>query len=178
MKKKILTLFLSAIFLLSSLILLSCGEKKANDSASTKNMIDEIWRLYIAEDKGISYISETTDDMYYFDNDVLSGKYGGISSSPLVTDMESYAAFYSFENYGAEYGIFRMKSADLAKEMKSFIESRIAAMLKNAVNYPSLDTTLLKNAVIKLDGKWVYYIMSDNNEKLGEIIEKYMYEET
>lgn len=168
------TLFF-AVIICCSLLLCGCGAKTPSPEASAKTMFDEIMRINKLSGMGIEYYSETDESMYFFDSDLLSGKYGVLSECPDIGKMKSYAAFFSFDNYGIEFGIFKMDSEESAAEMKTFIEARKTKLLNNAVNYPSVDTSLWDNCVIKTDQCWVYYICAENNAVIVETIEKELY---
>ena len=70
-----------------------------------------------------------------------------------------------------------MTTPENAEKMKEYIEKRQKELLENAVNYPDIDTKIVSSLVVKTDGKWVYYIMSDNNDIALPEMEKVLYKQ-
>ena len=131
-----------------------------------------LWEQY-----GLFFFSESDNDIDYLDDDLLSGKYGILLDAPTLDMMEAYAVFYAYDSYGTELGVFRMTTPENAEKMKEYIENRQKELLENAVNYPDIDTKIVSSLVVKTDGKWVYYIMSDNNDIALPEMEKVLYKQ-
>ncbi|MFA7099742.1 MAG: DUF4358 domain-containing protein [Eubacteriales bacterium] len=172
MKKAFLPLVL--VLILTSLMFYSCG-KKQNPDASPKAMFDKAVELLSLDEDTEVYYSETDDGWYYIDNDILSGKFGELTMSPKQEDLVSYAVYFSNSLYETEFGVFRFKSGEKADEMKSYIQSRFSRLLENAVNYPSVDTALIKNYTVVVDGNWVYYAATRDNAGFCGIVEGLLY---
>lgn len=174
--KKLLALSLALILAIS---MFACGEsKKRNDDASPKAMFDEIVTLLgvSAEDDAAEIYYSTADKDYLkFNDDMLSGKYGELTDYPSADMFADYAVYFSYESYGTEFGIFKMKTNDDAKKMELYIKSRIALWLKNAINYPEMDPTLFENYTVKVDGIWVYYAATTNNDGVNKIVNDTLY---
>lgn len=171
MKKTVL--FILAVCLLCGFC--ACASKKIDENASPKNILNAALTVLGMNDRGLIYLSETDNDFEMLDDGLLSGKYGELLDAPTVSQMEKYALFFAYDSYGTEIGIFCMKTPEYADAMKTFIENRKQRLLDNAVNYPDLDTTIVSSLVVKVDGVWVYYIMSDGNDIAIPEIEKLLY---
>ncbi|MDD4125103.1 MAG: DUF4358 domain-containing protein [Eubacteriales bacterium] len=168
--KKILSVALVLIIMtLSS----SCSAKR-NDNASAKEMFDEAMILLSYSSDEEFYYSGASEKWFLFNDDVLSGKYGEIMDYPELDTFVDYAAFFSTTSYGPEFGIFRMNTEEQAKSMKLYIDSRISQMIKYAINYP-VDTTLIKNYTVTVDGVWVYYAATENNSGFNKIVKDKLY---
>lgn len=171
MKKTVVFILLAALLC----GLCACGGKTVDDEASPKNILNAALTALGMNDRGLVYLSETDNDFEMLDDGLLSGKYGELLDAPTVDMMDKYAVFYAYDSYGTEIGVFRMKTADDAKAMKTFIENRQKRLLENAVNYPDLDTTTVSSLVVEINGVWVYYIMSDGNDIAIPEMEKILY---
>ncbi len=172
--KKIITVLLAMTTLLC---LFACSKKEFDQSASPKNAVNAVLTALGMTDRGLLFYSESDNDIDYLDDDLLSGKYGILLDAPTLDMMEAYAAFYAYDSYGTELGVFRMTTSENAEKMKGYIENRQKELLENAVNYPDIDTKIVSSLVVKTDGKWVYYIMSDNNDIALSEMEKVLYKQ-
>ena len=154
--------------------LFACGEKKRSDGAdvNTASLLAEL--VPLAAVQGETYCSEGYAGAYEFDDDILAGKYGDLfSESPETASLVKYCAFFADETYGPEFGVFLFDTEENAAAMKKYIENRFADLIRNAVNYPSVDTTLAKNMVLVCDGRWVCYCALSDNGAFGRIFDKY-----
>jgi hypothetical protein len=170
-----ITIVLTFVFL-SLAAFSSCSGQK-DDSASPKAMFDEAVSLLSLPTDAEVFYSATSDELYYLDDDLLNGKFGELMDYPKISSIDAYAVYYSNTLYDTEFGIFRMKSEDEAKQMKLYIDARITRLLKNAVNYPSVDTDLIKNYTVKVDGIWVYYAATKNNSGFNNLVKNKLYNE-
>ena len=169
--RKIIPLFVALAVLLA---LTACGPS-LDDSASPKTMLDAGLNAIGMSGRGITYYSETSDEGDRLDDDILSGKFGELLDCPTVSMMKSYALFFSFDTYGAEAGVFCMNTNEDAAKMKTYIENRQKKLLDNAVNYPELDTATVSSLTVKTEGCWVYFVMSEANDKVTAEFERYLY---
>ena len=155
--------------LLAAALLVSCGAHGMKDPASV-DMAAMLGSMVagLSAGEGELFCSQPFDGAYGFDDDILAGKYGDlISDSPEVADIVKYCAFFADEPYGPEFGVFLFDTEENAAKMKTYIEKRFADLLRNAVNYPSVDTTLAKNMVLVCDGRWVCYCALSDNGAFG-----------
>lgn len=162
--KKAICLLICVICLFS----LSC-QGKTNENASTLKMSESITEIIGSESNEV-YCDEYAENEKHLDNDILSGRYGLLMEAPSLDMIEKYAVSYSQSPYGTEYGIFLMKNSESAEKMELFISNKIADMQRNAVNYPGVDTSLIDNCKIKIEGRWLYYIMAENQAEAEKII--------
>lgn len=170
--KKIIAVFAAFAALLC---LFACSKKELDENAGTKNAVNAALSALGMNDRGLLFASESDNDADHLDDDLLSGKYGVLLDAPTVDMMESYAVFFAYDSYGTELGVFRMTTPENAAKMKEYIETRQKKLLDNAVNYPDTDTKTVSSLVVRTDGKWVYYIMSDNNDIALPEMEKVLY---
>lgn len=173
--KRLISITLALTFIFLSLTIFSSCSGQRNDSASPKAMFDEAVTLLSLPADVETYYSETSDELYYLDDDLLNGKFGELMDYPKLTGIDAYAVYFSNTLYDTEFGIFRMKSEDEAKQMKQYIDSRITRLLENAVNYPSVNTDLIENYTVKVDGVWVYYAATENNSGFNDLVESKLY---
>lgn len=172
--KKLVLLILCACVLVS---LFACGEsgkssgesvaggKKLKDPASV-DMSAMLGAMVgtLNAGEGELYCSSSYSGAYEFDDDILSGKFGDLlSGAPECEHMLKYCAFFSDETYGPEYGAFLFDTPENAAEMKNYIETRFADLIKNSYLYPSVDTTLVENHTVFIDGNWVCYSAVKDN---------------
>ena len=152
--------------LLAAALLVSCAAHGMKDPASV-DMAAMLGSMVsgLSAGEGETYCSQSRDGAYEFDDDILAGKYGDlISDSPEIANIVKYCAFFADEPYGPEFGVFLFDTEENAAQMKTYIEKRFADLMRNAVNYPSVDTTLAKNMRLFTDGKWVCYSAVNDNE--------------
>ena len=173
--KKIITLTLISVLAAVSLTSFSSCSAERDDTASAKTMYDKVMALLSFSPDEEVYYSAASEAWNLFNEDVLIGKYGDIIDFPEPDTFDDYAAYYSTIPCGPELGIFRMKTEEQAEKMKLYIDDRMAQILKNAVNYPSTDTTLIKNYTVTVDGVWVYYAATENNSGFNKIVKNGLY---
>ena len=84
-----------------------------------------------------------------------------MGETPDMSAVTEYCVYIdgSDPNLQKELGIFLTKSGTDKELFMSFMQSRIAAMLENAKNYPSVDTEPLKNAEFFIKGDYVVYVV-------------------
>ena len=84
-----------------------------------------------------------------------------------MASVEEYCVYIdgSDPNLQKELGVFKTKSGTDTELFISFMKSRIAAMLENAKNYPSVDTDPLKNAEFFIEGDYVVYVVVKSDAK-------------
>ena len=154
------------VCLLIAALLVSCGAEGLKDPASVD--MAAMLKSFVSglsAGEGELFCSQSFENAYEFDDDILAGKYGDlIADSPEVANIVKYCAFFADEPYGPEFGVFLFDTEENAAEMKNYIEKRFADLLRNAVNYPSVDTTLVKNMKLFSDGKWICYSAVSDNE--------------
>ena len=162
---------LAVICLLAAALLISCGAHGLKDpeQINMATMLDSMIATLVPGG-GETYCSQEYAGAYEFDDDILAGKYGDlISDSPEIANIVKYCAFFADEPYGPEFGAFLFDTEENAAKMKNYIEKRFADLLRNAVNYPSVDTTLVKNMRLFSDGRWICYSAVAENETFREL---------
>lgn len=165
MKKIIITVLLTA------LLLVSCGGGSDNSdpqkqSYNTKQLVEKITADYSLS--GGTYFSSFSE-VYgeYLDSDMILSLYGDMGEVPDMEAVEEYCVYVdgTDPNLQKELGVFKTKDGTDTELFLSFMRSRIAAMLENAKNYPSVDTEPLKNAEFFVEGNYVVYVVVKSDAK-------------
>ena len=153
----------------------SCGGAKVRSDGANTDIAALFAELVpLAAVPGETYCSGEYTNAYEFDDDILAGKYGDLfSDSPETANLVKYCAFFADETYGPEFGVFLFDTEENAAAMKKYIETRFADLLRNAVNYPSVDTTLAENMTLVCDGRWICYSALADNGAFARIFDKY-----
>ena len=151
--------------LLAAMLLVSCGGGSGNSetpkqSYTTKQLVEKITADYSLS--GGTYFSSFSE-VYgeYLDSDMLLSLYGDMGEVPDMEAVEEYCVYVdgTDPNLQKELGVFKTKDGTDTELFLSFMRSRIAAMLENAKNYPSVDTEPLKNAQFFVEGNYVVYVV-------------------
>ena len=159
------------IVLLATLLLASCtGGSDISDTPkqtyNTKQLVEKITTDYSLS--GGTYFSSFSE-VYgeYLDSDMLLSLYGDMGEVPDMEAVEEYCVYVdgTDPNLQKELGVFKTKDGTDTELFLSFMRSRIAAMLENAKNYPSVDTEPLKNAQFFVEGNYVVYVVVKNDAK-------------
>ncbi len=165
MKKLIITVLLAA------LLLVSCGGGSDNSetpkqSYNTKQLVEKITADHSLS--GGTYFSSFSE-VYgeYLDSDMLLSLYGDMGEVPDMEAVEEYCVYVdgTDPNLQKELGVFKTKDGTDTELFLSFMRSRIATMLENAKNYPSVDTEPLKNAEFFVEGNYVVYVVVKSDAK-------------
>ena len=174
--KKTLSLML---VLLLSVCLFACGSKKIDDSgniAYASSVVSQtIAKLGLTDEAEIYASDATMKNSMAFDDDILSGKFGELMDYPELSMMNEYCVYFSNELYHEEFGLFRMTSAEEASAMKDYVDSRMTRLKRNAVNYPSVDTSIIDSYIVGTDGKWVWYAATKDNAAFEKILKDTLY---
>ncbi len=126
-------------------------KKDASPSAVAKAVLDEIPIASAFEKK-----KESLGD-YFDDLDVDS------------IDDFNYTICASGA-YPDEIAIFRFTSDDAAQKAVSVMEARLQYQKDMYKDYTPDEYYKLEDAVIKQDGKWVWYLVTSDNTKADEIV--------
>lgn len=157
--------------LLAAMLLVSCGGGSGNSETSkqnynTKQLVEKITADYSLS--GGTYFSSFSE-VYgeYLDPDMLLSLYGDMGEVPDMEAVEEYCVYVdgTDPNLQKELGVFKTKDGTDTELFLSFMRSRIAAMLENAKNYPSVDTEPLKNAQFFVEGNYVVYVVVKSDAK-------------
>lgn len=159
MKKIIILALITVLFITACT---PSGDTSKTDSAvlNTKQIAEKIISDYSLSGGNIySSYSETLGE--YLDDDTLLSLYGDMGEVPDLSSITEYCVYVdgTDPNLQKEFGIFLAKSGTDKELFLSFMRSRIAAMLENAKNYPSVDTEPLKNAEFFVEGDYIVYVV-------------------
>ena len=158
--KKIIILVLAAVLLITACTPADNTSKSDAEALNTKQLVEKIAADYsLSGGTYYSSFSETLGE--YLDDDTLLSLYGDMGETPDMSAVTEYCVYIdgSDPNLHKELGIFLTKSGTDKELFMSFMQSRIAAMLENAKNYPSVDTEPLKNAEFFIKGDYVVYVV-------------------
>lgn len=164
--KKIIILVLTALLLITACTPADNASESEAESLNTKQMVEKITADYSLS-CGTYYSSYSENLGEYLDEDTLLSLYGDMGEIPDLSSIVEYCVYIddSDPNLQKELGIFLARN-DADKELfLSFMRSRIAAMLENAKNYPSVDTEPLKNAEFFVEGDYIVYIVVKSEAK-------------
>lgn len=159
--KKILLLTL-----LSLVLLVSCAKggfvSSSYDIASVTNEL-----LLTDEFKnGMVYASGTSLELspsladYYFDEE------------DLLEEVDSYVYITSSDEHVSEVGIFKVKTPEAFDDVTDAIEERREALIQIHTNYDQNDLAIAKGLTVGRFDDVIYFIATDNNSSLEEIIKK------
>lgn len=172
--RKITFILISLIMILSACTTNSDGtNSQAPDSSlNTKEIVEQILSEYgLSGGSTFSSFSETYGE--YLDSDLVLAYYGDMGEVPDMESVTEYCVYIdgSDPNLQKELGVFKLKPDADAELFISFMRSRIAAMLENAKNYPSVDTEPLENAEFFIDGEYVAYVaVKSDGSKIAKFI--------
>ena len=164
---------MSILAFLLLLCLFSCDFFWTDDTGKTpyasdmlKKTVEHFELTYDAE----IYASDgTIDGAMELDDDILNGKFGELMDYPELSTIKEYAVYFSNELYNEEFGFFLMESEDDVKAMKEYIDARMSRLRRNAVNYPSVDTSMIDAYIVESNGKWVWYAATKDNSYFGNV---------
>lgn len=153
--------------LVISLFAVACtpADSNASDggtavSYNTKELVEKITADYSLSG-GEYYTSYSQELGGYLDSDLVLSYYGDMGEVPDMEAVEEYCVYIdgSDPNLQKELGVFKTTAGTDKETFLSFMRSRIAAMLENAKNYPSVDQEPLKNAEFFIEGDYVVYVV-------------------
>ncbi len=152
------------------------GSSLPSDTSGTgepvnlKTLLETVSADFSLDDGGI-YSSYSDQLGEYMDDEMISGKYGAAGISPDFGVYSQYAIFFSYDTYGDEVALFEMKDGESSENTQSFLRARMDELVRNAVNYPTVDANKFENAVIGTSGNYVYCIACDDADGVRTAIE-------
>lgn len=88
-------------------------------------------------------------------------------------DFENVMCYYTSQTMEVEeLLLIKAKTAGDAEEAKEAVEARVQTQIKNFEGYGASQVKLLKNAVIKVRGDYVFMAVSPDAEKLAKAFKK------
>ncbi len=165
MKKRIIAAF-AAVLCLS---LCSCGENTA-EITTTANNADvasvtveygpsEITAAVLAEIQINSAVEKGIDDLgYYF--------------TELDTESLISASYYMCASgaYPDEIAVLKFDTPELAEQGKVAVEKRMQSQITTYESYSPDEMYKLDNAVIEVNGSYIYYLVTSDNVKAEELV--------
>lgn len=165
--KKIICFVLLLVFLVSAA---ACDENK--DVGSITDIIKDV----LSDNnltEGKIYTSESETAGEYLDDDMIKGYYGNLFESPDFSLIDEYCVYIQDKNplLQIEIGIFKVIDSNNNAMVRDFLQIRQDTILKNAVNYPSVDTEPFDNVIIDTVGNYTYYIaVKENRDEINKTI--------
>jgi len=153
-----------------TIVFVGCGDTESN--ATPSDIMAKV-KVAIPEKEmidGVSYIG--SGKLYESASDNEDGKLSDEMISEIYNSdfsiVEDYSVWISENDSATEIGVFKLKEIGNAEKLKKMFSSRVET-LKIKV---SKDEEILKleNAVISSEGKYVYYLVTNINSILEEVI--------
>lgn len=89
-----------------------------------------------------------------------------------VSTFESYACSYAGSGGDAdEVAVFKVKSKDDVADVKAALEKRVADQAKLYSGYAPIEADQLNNAVVKVNGNYVFLAVSEDSQKAEKIFD-------
>ena len=168
MKKRI---FFAAVLAALTLVCCSCGGNDgASDASSAGNGVTTAAEVdpdaligQITADAGMTegflFTSSSTELGEYLDADLISSYYGDAAESPDFSKVARYCVYIdeSDPKVLTDVGLFEMSDPSYGATFMQYLQTRIDDKIDSARAYPDIDVELLKAAVVKQEGAWVYY---------------------
>jgi predicted small secreted protein len=155
-KKTILNVTLILLLILS---LTACNEKK--------EVVIDIEALTTEA----TAAAEFREEMQELNDDVIVNIY----SSLKLSNVEKYKVFVNSTGGKAdELAIFEAKSVEQAEEIYNAVMERIDDLKFSFEGYVPEELKHLDNAVLKKEGKYVLFVISEKFENVNEIFTKYI----
>ncbi len=152
--------------LLSLVLLVSCA--KGGFVTSDYDITSVSNELLLTEEfgDGMVYASGTSLELspslanYYFDEE------------DLLEGVDSYVYITSSDEHVSEVGIFKVKNPEAFDEITDAIGDRREALIQIHTNYDQNDLAISKGLTIGRFDDVIYFVATDNNSAIEEIIKK------
>lgn len=166
--RRLVSLFVIAIFLLS---LISC-------TAENETVIDadELLERITSEyslDNGFIFSSSSVDEGGYLDEDLLMSYYGDTMDYPDLSKVSDYCVYIdeSDPKSMTEVGVFHLNDKSYGDTLLGYFKARINDRLEKAKVYTDMDSDMMKKAVFKKKGSYVYYVVSYSVDGIVSLID-------
>ena len=119
---------------------------------------------FVAEARGYTYSSDS--DIWTLDEDMVRSVYGDAGEMPDYQSLTEYFVYLdtTTPTDPCEFGIFKLNDQADKALFRDFLKARVAMLLANAKNYPSVKTGALKTAELGAQGNYVwYFVISGRN---------------
>ncbi len=167
MKRKLLAA-LAAVMCLS---FSACGDKTNVSSGETsetmKSVItgepSEITAAVLAEIPINSALEKGIDDLGFYFTD-------------LDTSGLEAASYYMCASgaYPDEIAVFKFNSSELAEQGKAAVQARLEKQISVYESYTPEEMYKLDDAVVEVKENYVFYFVTENNSRAGEIMNSYV----
>ncbi len=168
MKKGFIAVF-AAVLCLS---LCACAQEDtvtattADNGVSVASAVEytpaEITSAVLAEIPINSAVEKGIDDLGYYFADL---------DTSTLTDASYYMC--ASGAYPDEIAVFKFNSSEMAEAGKSAVEARMQSQVKTYESYSPDEMYKLDNAVIEVNGSYIYYLVTSDNVKANDIVSGY-----
>ena len=178
---KLKVIFFIIFILLVTVILTACGKnedeaestalpadimKKIDVAVLEKEIIDGV--VYLESGKYYTSGSETEGE--YLSESQISQIYGDLEGPPDFTAVESYAVWLASGDVVTEMGVFKVKDIESTEIVKKFLNERVRNLILISKDYKPEEVAKAEKAVVSSNGKYVYYLVTNINGVLEDII--------
>ena len=169
MRKKLALVFTLVICMAG---LAACGDKKDDSSKDTKT---ESTTAAVQEDFSVSELADKLKaEGSFTDLAPLDSKIGERLYDLDAEQIEA-DAYYSNSNATAEdVAVIKVKDESYTATVKKAIEDRVAEQKESFKDYNAAEVPKLEDAVIKVSGKYVVFVVSGDSAKAKDIIANYI----
>ena len=140
------------------LILAGCGGSSAKDLDVAAFASAAVEKVDFGDDL-LSVPSDMLSDYYFLPKDKVS------ESAVYVSGTGATAS---------ELAVFKCKDADAAKEVKTAVETRISEQIASYENYRPDEKFRLENAFVAVNGNYVVFAVSNDNQAVEKLLESSM----
>lgn len=130
-------------------------------------------------DKVIEELSVNTEDfeIYNFadqehslDQSTISLFYGDLESEPDFSNVTDYCLMVPVTTTATEIGVFKVENQSDANQFEKYFSNRTNSRATTFANYNQAEAQKANDAVISHYGQYVWYIVTDTNDQVQEII--------
>lgn len=164
-------IILAGILVAMCLCAVSCGPKSAV-TTEQENVTDDI------EEKVIDIAPSEITEIILSEITINSAIEKGIDDMPMyfgeldTTGLEAVSYYMCASGaYPDEIAVFKFKSAELAEQGKTAVQSRLDKQISIFETYTPDEFYKLEDAVIEVKENYIFYFVTENNARASEIME-------
>ncbi|QEK12431.1 DUF4358 domain-containing protein [Crassaminicella thermophila] len=152
-----------AIIVLVIISLVGCGKQEPN--VAVKEIMMNIEKE-IESVSSLAKLNLTNQELSEFDKQVIASY--GIN----LEDVEEGIIRYPMINLSAEeVAVIKVKDPSKASVIKEGFEKHVQQQLKAFENYVPKNYEIVKNHILKVEGKYIFLAISEDAEKMEEIFD-------
>jgi len=127
-----------------------------------------------AKELDVSAFAAAAIEKVDFGDELLSVPEGMLSDYYVLPKDKVTASAVYVSGTGAtasELAVFKCKDADAAKDVKTAVETRIAEQTASYENYRPDEKFRLENAFVTVEGNYVIFAVSNDNQAVEKLLE-------